>query len=57
MRRGDWQVRTVSRTRLTGSRDRFHLNVTLDAYEADGAGGERRIFTQTIDRSLPRVGL
>jgi len=57
MRRGDWALRTVSRTRLTGSRERFHLSVTLDAYEEDASGAERRIFTRTINRDLPRVGL
>jgi uncharacterized protein len=57
MRRGDWEVRTESRTRLAGSRERFHLNVTLDAYEKDAAGAERRIFTRTLSRDLPRVGL
>ena len=57
MRRGDWALRTVSRTRLTGSRERFHLSVTLDAYEEDPAGAERRIFTRTINRDLPRTGL
>ncbi|HKF64791.1 MAG TPA: CocE/NonD family hydrolase [Dongiaceae bacterium] len=57
MRRGGWALRTVSRTRLTGSRERFHLSVTLDAYEEDASGAERRIFTRTINRDLPRVGL
>jgi predicted acyl esterase len=52
MHRGDWRVRTVSRTRLIGSHDRFHINVTLDAFE-----GDRRIFTHTVNRDLPRVGL
>ena len=57
MRRGDWALRTVSRTRLTGSRDRFHLSIILDAYEEDASGAERRIFTRTINRDLPRIGL
>ncbi len=52
MRRGDWEISTVSRTRLTGSREHFHLNITLDAFE-----GERRIFTRTLNRDLPRIGL
>jgi hypothetical protein len=37
---------------LIGSADRFHLNVTLGAFE-----GDRRIFTRTLSRDLPRVGL
>ena len=52
MHRGDWEISTLSRTRLTGSSDQFHLNITLDAFE-----GERRIFTRTLNRDLPRVGL
>jgi predicted acyl esterase len=52
MRRGDWEVSTVSRTRLTGSREQFHLHVTLDAFE-----GERRIFSRNLARDVPRVGL
>jgi uncharacterized protein len=52
MRRGDWRISTLSRTELTGTKDRFHLNITLDAFE-----GDRRIFTRTMTRDLPRVGL
>jgi uncharacterized protein len=52
MRRGNWAVSTLSRTRLTGTKDKFHLHVTLDAFE-----GEKRIFTQSLLRDLPRVGL
>jgi len=52
MRRGDWEISTLGRTLLTGSRDRFHLNVTLDAFE-----GGRRVFTRTLVRDLPRMGL
>jgi hypothetical protein len=52
MRRGDWEISTVSRTRLTGDRERFHIAVTLDAYE-----GDRRVFTRSLSRDLPRVGL
>jgi hypothetical protein len=52
MRRGDWAISTLSRTRLTGTKDSFHLYVTLDAFEDD-----RRIFTRSLSRDLPRVGL
>ena len=52
MRRGNWAVSTLSRTRLTGTKDKFHLHVTLDAFE-----GDKRIFTQSLLRDLPRVGL
>jgi hypothetical protein len=57
MRRGDWEIGTVSRTRLTGGREHFHLNITLDAFERDAQGVERRIFTRTLNRDLPRIGL
>ncbi len=52
MTRGDWAVRTVSRTIVTCSREAFHLNVTMDAFD-----GDRRIFTKNWSRDLPRVGL
>jgi putative CocE/NonD family hydrolase len=52
MRRGDWTVSTLSRTVLTGSKDKFHLLITLDAFE-----GDKRIFTRSLTRDLPRLGL
>jgi putative CocE/NonD family hydrolase len=52
MRRGRWEISTLTRTRLTGTKDTFHLHVTLDAFE-----GDRRIFTRALSRDLPRVGL
>jgi len=52
MGRGDWKISTVSRTRLWGTKDTFHLHVVLDAFEDD-----RRIFTRSLSRELPRAGL
>jgi hypothetical protein len=52
MRRGDWQVRTVGRSEMWSDRERFHLDVTLDAYE-----GERRLWHRCWRRSIPRDGL
>jgi uncharacterized protein len=52
MRRGDWSISTLSRTRLTGTKDNFHLHITLDAFE-----GDNRIFTRVWSRDLPRRGL
>lgn len=47
--RGDWQVRTVTTTRLTSDPTHFHLHADLDAYE-----GEARVFCRTFRRSYPR---
>jgi len=47
--RGDWQVHTVTTTRLTSDPTHFHLHADLDAYE-----GEARVFCRTFRRSYPR---
>ncbi len=47
--RGDWQVRTVTRTVLTSDERDFRLMATLDAYE-----GDSRIFARSWDRRIPR---
>jgi predicted acyl esterase len=52
MRRGDWQIGTLSRTILTGDATQFHVSVALDAFE-----GETRVFSRSLSRVLPRVGL
>ena len=52
MSRGDWAIRTISRTIATCSREAFRLHITLDAYE-----GDRRVFTKNWSRDLPRVGM
>jgi uncharacterized protein len=52
MRRGDWEISTLSRTILTGDAKQFHINIVLDAFE-----GQKRIFSRSLNRSLPRVGL
>ncbi|TVQ34540.1 MAG: CocE/NonD family hydrolase [Geminicoccaceae bacterium] len=49
LRRGDWSIRTVTRTRLTASATTFRLEADLDAYE-----GETRVFCRSWDRSIPR---
>jgi uncharacterized protein len=48
-RRGDWQVRTVTRTVLTSTPTDFLLHAQLDAYE-----GQRRVFSRNWDVSIPR---
>jgi len=52
MRRGDWEISTLSRTILTGDAKDFHVSVALDAFE-----GEKRIFSRSLSRDLPRIGL
>jgi len=49
LRRGDWEVRTVTRTVLTSTSEMFHIHADLDAY-LDG----RRVFCKTWNRFVPR---
>ncbi len=48
-RRGNWRVRTVTRTVLTSSPEAFHIHAELDAYE-----GDRRVYADNWDVSIPR---
>ncbi|CAL9436979.1 hypothetical protein SUDANB106_02192 [Streptomyces sp. enrichment culture] len=47
--RGDWNVRTVTRTVLSCTEEEFVVDATLDGYE-----GERRVFSRTWNERLPR---
>lgn len=47
--RGDWSVRTRTRTVLTSTETDFHLHATLDAYE-----GARRVATRIFTSVIPR---
>lgn len=47
--RGDWQVRTETRTVLTSTKTHFLIRATLDAYE-----GDRRVFARSWDESIAR---
>lgn len=49
LRRGDWQIRTVSRTVLQSTSEEFLLHAELDAFE-----GERRVFSRNWDVTIPR---
>ncbi|TFH85120.1 CocE/NonD family hydrolase [Billgrantia azerbaijanica] len=49
LKRGDWEISTLTRTVLTSDADAFHLHATLDAYE-----GERRVYCRSWDLTLPR---
>jgi len=48
-RRGDWHIRTETRTELRCTRTEFVLTATLDAYE-----GEARVFARNWRLTLPR---
>ncbi|WP_290785102.1 CocE/NonD family hydrolase [Halomonas sp.] len=48
-KRGDWEVRTLTRTLMTSDADNFRLRATLDAWE-----GDTRIFARTWDETIPR---
>jgi putative CocE/NonD family hydrolase len=47
--RGDWAVRTLSRTILTSTPTHFRLHAQLDAFE-----GERRVFAETWSEDIER---
>ncbi|GAB4257591.1 MAG: CocE/NonD family hydrolase [Thermoleophilia bacterium] len=49
LRRGDWQVRTVTHTVLTATRTHFRVQATLDAYE-----GDARVYSKSWDERVPR---
>jgi len=47
--RGDWQVRTTTRTVLTCDPDNFYIHAELDAWE-----GDKRVFSENWDRRIGR---
>ncbi len=49
MQRGDWRIRTETRTAMTVTRETFLISATLDAYE-----GEVRIFSRAWTSTIPR---
>jgi len=53
LKRGQWKIRTVTRTVLTSNPDEFVLHATLDAYEYSSAG-ERRVYSNNWDERIPR---
>jgi predicted acyl esterase len=53
LRRGDWGIRTVTRTVLTSTTNEFHISAELDAYETN-AEGEHRAFCRSWKRAIPR---
>jgi len=53
LERGEWAIRTVTRTVLTCTKETFRLRADLDAHERID-GGERRVFCRSWDESIPR---
>ncbi len=50
--RGDWEVRTETRTVLRSTAEAFQIHATLDAFE-----GNARVFTRIWNESVPRTFL
>ncbi len=48
-KRGDWDVRTVTRTVVTSTATTFHVNATVDAYE-----GKRRVYSKVYNEEIER---
>ncbi|WP_241301569.1 CocE/NonD family hydrolase [Microbulbifer elongatus] len=48
-RRGDWSVRTTTRTVLTADKSYFYIHAELDAWE-----GDCRVYTENWQRKIPR---
>ncbi|BBI63749.1 hypothetical protein HSBAA_50550 [Vreelandella sulfidaeris] len=48
-RRGDWEVRSMTRTLMTSNATSFRLRATMDAYE-----GDSRIYSKSWDEEIPR---
>ncbi len=49
LKRGDWNIKTITRTVLTSTHTDFQIRAILDAYE-----GETRIFSKSWDETIPR---
>ena len=47
--RGDWRVRTETRTKMWADRDYFFIRAKLEAFE-----GEHAVFVRSWDRRIPR---
>ncbi len=49
MSRGDWRIRTVTRTVMSSNRDQFNVAASLDAYE-----GDKRVCSRNWDEHIDR---
>lgn len=50
-RRGDWEVQTRTRIRVTSTETDFIVNATVDAYE-----GDARVFARSFNETIARQG-
>lgn len=48
-KRGEWRIKTITRTVLTSNASDFFLRAELDAYE-----GDKRVYSQNWDTVIPR---
>ena len=53
LRRGDWAIRSVTRTVVTSTPEHFYVHANMDIYQ-QFASGERRIFCRNRDETIPR---
>ena len=53
LERGEWKIRTVTRTVLVSTPDDFVLHANMDVYEC-GRTGEKRIYSRDWDETIPR---
>lgn len=49
MSRGDWKIRTITRTVLTSTPEHFRVAAMLDAYE-----GDQRVFSRNWHETIAR---
>ena len=52
--RGNWRIRTETRTVMTCSPGAFEIAATLEAFQGAGETRWRRVFSRSWDRSVPR---
>jgi hypothetical protein len=52
MHRGDWEIRTRTRTELTADRQNYYVRAELEAFD-----GHERIVERRWDRAIPRNGV
>lgn len=53
LRRGDWAIRSVTRTVVTSTPQHFLVHANMDIYQ-QFENGERRIFCRNWDETIPR---
>jgi putative CocE/NonD family hydrolase len=49
LKRGDWEIKVETRTKLTSTENEFRIHARLDAFE-----GDERVFSRNWDERIPR---